>query len=365
MMTFLRVFCLFLVVTPLCAAPAASPAPAPSLRPVASLALVKRDTEGLSPSRFTCDKSGIYADQDTGCQVFHFCQDDGRMDSFFCPNLTLFNQRFFVCDWSYNVDCSVAHEFYHLNDGLYLTSPEQISQAISPAIRISQDELLAGSASSVHASPGLGLTSGVDNTLTPGASGLRQGKSLPASPLSPGVSPAVSSDQAPTYTSDPAASIYYDDVADPEPVSVIAASAASVYNDAVADPEPAGYYSAPASYDDAVADPEPQAYYDAIAAGIEYDPSADPEPYGYPGAYDASDPEPAPAAPVLASGAYDGSSNSVASSAYDGSSNSVVLQSTSSDFYDAVADPEPAGYYDPGYPGSDPEPGADPEYYQY
>ena len=68
-MTFLRVFCLFLVVTPLCAAPAASPAPAPSLRPVASLALVKRDTEGLSPSRFTCDKSGIYADQDTGCQV--------------------------------------------------------------------------------------------------------------------------------------------------------------------------------------------------------------------------------------------------------------------------------------------------------
>ena len=68
-MTFLQLFCLFLVVTPLCAAPAASPAPAPSLRPVASLALVKRDTEGLSPSRFTCDKSGIYADQDTGCQV--------------------------------------------------------------------------------------------------------------------------------------------------------------------------------------------------------------------------------------------------------------------------------------------------------
>ena len=66
-MTFLQLFCLFLVVTPLCAAPAASPAP--SLRPVASLALVKRDTEGLSPSRFTCDKSGIYADQDTGCQV--------------------------------------------------------------------------------------------------------------------------------------------------------------------------------------------------------------------------------------------------------------------------------------------------------
>ena len=32
-------------------------------------------------------------------QVFHYCQPDGRMDSFFCPNLTLFNQQYFVCDW--------------------------------------------------------------------------------------------------------------------------------------------------------------------------------------------------------------------------------------------------------------------------
>ena len=143
----------------------------------------------------------------------------------------------------------------------------------------------------------------------------------------------------PAYPGD-VASVYYGDVADPEP--------ASVYSDAVADPEPAGYYTALspglATYDDAVADPEPQAYYDAIA---------DPEPYGYPGGlgYDASDPEPAPAAPVLAVAAYDGASNSVVP--------------VSGDFYDAVADPEPAGYYDPGYLGADPEPGADPEYYQY
>ena len=77
MMTFLQLpVCLFLVVTlwvtPLCAAPAASPAPAPSLRPVSSSVLVKRDSEApTSPglSGFTCDKSGIFADQDTGCQV--------------------------------------------------------------------------------------------------------------------------------------------------------------------------------------------------------------------------------------------------------------------------------------------------------
>ena len=55
----------------------------------------------LSPSLYwkLILAAGIYADQETGCQVFHICQDGGRMDSFFCPNLTLFNQRFFVCDW--------------------------------------------------------------------------------------------------------------------------------------------------------------------------------------------------------------------------------------------------------------------------
>ena len=78
MMSFLLWLCLFLVVTPLCAAPAASPTPrhahrhAPRLRPVTSSVLVKRDSESPGPgttSRFTCDKQGIYADQDTGCQV--------------------------------------------------------------------------------------------------------------------------------------------------------------------------------------------------------------------------------------------------------------------------------------------------------
>ncbi|XP_042236714.1 cell wall protein IFF6-like [Homarus americanus] len=30
-------------------------------------------------------------------------------DSFLCPNGTIFNQQFFVCDWWYNFDCSTAH----------------------------------------------------------------------------------------------------------------------------------------------------------------------------------------------------------------------------------------------------------------
>ncbi|KAL7648915.1 UNVERIFIED_CONTAM: hypothetical protein RMT77_000850 [Armadillidium vulgare] len=66
---------------------------------------------------FACIGLGYYADtnRESGCQVFHICQEDGRLDSFLCPNGTLFNQKYFVCDWWYNVDCSSSAQFYGLN----------------------------------------------------------------------------------------------------------------------------------------------------------------------------------------------------------------------------------------------------------
>ncbi|KAK8747656.1 hypothetical protein OTU49_016517, partial [Cherax quadricarinatus] len=68
---------------------------------------------------FTCSGQipGYYADTalEAGCQVFHICQADGRSDSFLCPNGTIFNQQYFVCDWWYNFDCSTAQQFYGLN----------------------------------------------------------------------------------------------------------------------------------------------------------------------------------------------------------------------------------------------------------
>ena len=38
--------------------------------------------------------------------------------SFLCPNGTLFNQQYFVCDWWFNVDCDRTEYFYSLNDEL-------------------------------------------------------------------------------------------------------------------------------------------------------------------------------------------------------------------------------------------------------
>merc|ERR1719309_1818848 len=72
---------------------------------------------------FLCDgqvDGGYYADPEAECQAFHICANDGTGGltkySFLCPNGTLFQQQYFVCDWWFNVDCSTAQDFYSLND---------------------------------------------------------------------------------------------------------------------------------------------------------------------------------------------------------------------------------------------------------
>ena len=72
---------------------------------------------------FLCDgqtDGGYYSDPEAECQAFHICAGDGTGGltkySFLCPNGTLFNQQYFVCDWWFNVDCSLAESLYALND---------------------------------------------------------------------------------------------------------------------------------------------------------------------------------------------------------------------------------------------------------
>nr|XP_045616279.1 mucin-3A-like [Procambarus clarkii] len=66
---------------------------------------------------FNCvgQAAGYYADPDTGCQVYHMCDTLEKQYSYLCPNHTLFNQKFMVCDHWYMVNCSSAQDFYHLN----------------------------------------------------------------------------------------------------------------------------------------------------------------------------------------------------------------------------------------------------------
>merc|ERR1739848_842871 len=72
---------------------------------------------------FACDgqvDGGYYADGEAECQVFHICTADGAGGlakySFLCPNGTIFNQNYFICDWWFNFDCAEAETLYSLND---------------------------------------------------------------------------------------------------------------------------------------------------------------------------------------------------------------------------------------------------------
>merc|ERR1719495_693630 len=76
----------------------------------------------VPPTSFLCDgqvEGGYYADVDTDCQAFHICAADAEGGltkySFLCPNGTLFNQQYFICDWWFNVDCSLAENLYSRN----------------------------------------------------------------------------------------------------------------------------------------------------------------------------------------------------------------------------------------------------------
>ena len=66
---------------------------------------------------FGCDGyiEGYYADPEAECQAFHICANFGDANlvkySFLCPNGTLFNQQYFICDWWFNVDCSTVMLF--------------------------------------------------------------------------------------------------------------------------------------------------------------------------------------------------------------------------------------------------------------
>merc|ERR1711981_1347050 len=76
-------------------------------------------------SGFACDgqvDGGYYADPEAECQVFHICTADGAGGlakySFLCPNGTLFNQNYFICDWWFNFDCAEAEALYSLNEDI-------------------------------------------------------------------------------------------------------------------------------------------------------------------------------------------------------------------------------------------------------
>eukprot|EP00095_Tigriopus_kingsejongensis_P003166 maker-scaffold1154_size58699-snap-gene-0.15 protein:Tk03166 transcript:maker-scaffold1154_size58699-snap-gene-0.15-mRNA-1 annotation:"PREDICTED: uncharacterized protein LOC100904950" len=86
---------------------------------------------------FECNglTQGYYADPAAQCQAFHVCLETERpgvlrAESFLCPNGTIFNQEYLICDWWFNFDCSQAQSLYSVNDQIE-AERQQITQAQS------------------------------------------------------------------------------------------------------------------------------------------------------------------------------------------------------------------------------------------
>ncbi|XP_076357777.1 uncharacterized protein LOC143250723 [Tachypleus tridentatus] len=73
----------------------------------------------LPKTKFRCRKHGYFVDTDSRCQMYHICQDD-RMSSFLCPNGTVFDQRYQVCNWWFSVKCPFVPPFLQSNVKLKL-----------------------------------------------------------------------------------------------------------------------------------------------------------------------------------------------------------------------------------------------------
>lgn len=65
--------------------------------------------------------------------MYHVCALSKKF-SFLCPNGTVFDQKVFVCNWWYNVDCASSPNYYNLNDQIGVSRPSQQQQLQQQAL---------------------------------------------------------------------------------------------------------------------------------------------------------------------------------------------------------------------------------------
>ena len=96
---------------------------------------------------FSCEgqvDGGYYADPEAECQVFHICTADGLGGlgkySFLCPNGTIFNQNYFICDWWFNFDCAEAEAIAAEKNEALAAARDEATAAAADAGAASNDE---------------------------------------------------------------------------------------------------------------------------------------------------------------------------------------------------------------------------------
>ena len=108
----------------------------------------------VEETSFSCSglvHGGHYADPEQGCQAYHVCLRGPLHASFLCPNGTLFNQRLYVCDWWFNVDCEASADLYAAAEGAFGGAGGEEEEC--PAAPVGSEDDCAGAVSTCW-SPG-------------------------------------------------------------------------------------------------------------------------------------------------------------------------------------------------------------------
>merc|ERR1712168_348505 len=98
-------------------------------------------------SAFSCEgqvEGGYYADEEAECQVFHICAAEEAKYSFLCPNGTIFNQEYFICDWWFNVDCSESAALAEAKNAALEADREAASASLSESSDYGDDAAAPG-----------------------------------------------------------------------------------------------------------------------------------------------------------------------------------------------------------------------------
>jgi len=79
-----------------------------------------------------------YADPEAGCQIYHFCHEDGKQDTFHCSYGTAFNEYLGTCDHETSVTCHTGEgyagpESYHPAPAPYHPAPAPYHPTPAPA----------------------------------------------------------------------------------------------------------------------------------------------------------------------------------------------------------------------------------------
>jgi len=82
------------------------------------------------------------------CQGFQICGLDGEgglinNGEFLCPNGTIFNQEYFICDWWFNFDCDEAPDFIARQSGNPESSASKMTKTLKSLNRALKSALEA------------------------------------------------------------------------------------------------------------------------------------------------------------------------------------------------------------------------------